>query len=75
MKNHPGAGETPTFTGSMVTALVESEEELREILSKDVYATSGVWDVEKAQIIPVSIASYVGEKKESMGRNVCVLAN
>lgn len=32
----------------------ESVDEIRGIISNDIYATSGVWDVEKAQIFPVS---------------------
>jgi hypothetical protein len=29
-----------------------TREEVKEILSKDVYVSSGVWDVENAQIWP-----------------------
>lgn len=50
---HPAEGETPSFKGSMMLAVAESEAEVREILSKDIYTTSGVWDLENAQIIPV----------------------
>lgn len=55
MENHPTAeGETPQFKGSMIIALAETAAEVREQLAKDVYAAEGVWDLEKAQIIPVS---------------------
>lgn len=30
-----------------------SEAEVRKIIENDIYATSGVWDLEKSQIIPV----------------------
>jgi hypothetical protein len=33
--------------------MAESEEQARELLKKDIYVRSGVWDLEKAQIIPV----------------------
>lgn len=38
----------------MVVYAGESVEEVREIIEKDVYATIGVWDLEKVEIIPVS---------------------
>ena len=43
--------------GSMVVYTAENEEEVRGIIEKDVYATSGVWDLEKVQIWPVSVPS------------------
>ncbi|KAL1968795.1 hypothetical protein VTN77DRAFT_1156 [Rasamsonia byssochlamydoides] len=52
LDSHPAEGETPVFKGSMVTAVAESADALREILSKDIYTQAGVWDLEKAQIIP-----------------------
>lgn len=41
----------------MVVYTAENEEEVRGIIEKDVYATSGVWDLEKVQIWPVSVPS------------------
>lgn len=32
----------------------ESAEDVRQIIKNDIYATSGVWDIEKVQIYPVS---------------------
>lgn len=32
--------------GSMLIVAAESEQEIRDILLKDIYATSGVWDIE-----------------------------
>lgn len=34
------------FAGSTIIAVAESKEEVLEILKKDVYAQTGVWDVE-----------------------------
>lgn len=50
---HPADGETPSFKGSMMLAVAENEAQVLELLNKDIYVSSGVWDMEKAQIIPV----------------------
>lgn len=52
---HPAEGETPSFKGSMMMAVAENEDEVRKILENDIYVKSGVWDMEKAQIIAVSL--------------------
>ncbi|KAK7425193.1 hypothetical protein QQX98_000108 [Neonectria punicea] len=44
------------FTGSTLVCVAESVEQVREQLSKDIYATSGVWDMEKIQIYPFRCA-------------------
>lgn len=41
--------------GSMLTIEAESKEKVIEMLKEDVYYTSGVWDVDNAQIFAVSI--------------------
>jgi hypothetical protein len=41
----------------MMLALAENEAEVRAILENDIYAHSGVWDLAKAQIIPVCFTS------------------
>lgn len=53
MEAHPAEGEIPSFKGSMMLAVAESEAAVRELLEKDIYTTSGVWDLANAQIIPV----------------------
>lgn len=59
LESHPAEGEDPKFKGSMLVALAESAAEVRELLSRDIYATEGVWDLENAQIIPVSFFFYL----------------
>ncbi|KAI4597358.1 hypothetical protein KJ359_004464 [Pestalotiopsis sp. 9143b] len=44
------------FHGSTIVMVAESREECKEILSKDIYTTSGVWDIDNAQIWPVKLA-------------------
>ncbi|KUM66765.1 hypothetical protein ACN42_g332 [Penicillium freii] len=53
---HPADGETPSFKGSMMLAVAENEAQVLELLNKDIYVTSGVWDMENAQIIPFKSA-------------------
>lgn len=55
LNSHPAEGETPSFKGSMMLAVAENEAEVRKLLESDVYARSGVWDLEQAQIIPVCL--------------------
>lgn len=55
LESHPAEGETPSFKGSMMLAMAENEAEVRALLESDIYGTSGVWDLERAQIIPVCI--------------------
>ena len=44
----------PAMNGSAMLAVAETAEEVIEHLKHDVYCTSGVWDIEKVQIYPVS---------------------
>ncbi|KAH8424417.1 YciI family protein [Aspergillus melleus] len=60
-ESHPVEGETPPFKGSMLVYAASDLEEVKEIIKSDVYASSGVWDVEKAHIIP-----YVSAVREPM---------
>lgn len=53
-EKHPEEGQDPQFKGSMIVCPGENVEEALEIIKNDIYATTGVWDVEKAQIYPVS---------------------
>lgn len=52
--DHPREGEDSQFLGSVVVYTGENVEEVRQIINNDIYATSGVWDMKKIQIYPVS---------------------
>lgn len=41
--------------GSVMIAIAESREEVLEALRDDIYFRSGVWDLAKAQVVPVSM--------------------
>ncbi|KAJ5556506.1 hypothetical protein N7494_000421 [Penicillium frequentans] len=56
LASHPAEGEVPSFKGSMLLAVAENEAAVRAILENDIYARSGVWDMEKAQVIPFKSA-------------------
>ena len=57
---HPKEGETPKMNGSMLIVMAESEQEIRDTLSKDIYATSGVWDVANVSLTVCILSSYWG---------------
>jgi uncharacterized protein len=42
--------------GSTLVCWAESKEQIIEELKKDIYTTSGVWDVDKVQIYPFKAA-------------------
>ncbi|RKK79066.1 hypothetical protein BFJ71_g16328 [Fusarium oxysporum] len=56
-EKHPVDGEPALFKGSVVVYAAESVDQVREIIHNDVYAKSGVWDLEKVQLFPVSICT------------------
>ncbi|KAK4104533.1 hypothetical protein N658DRAFT_492632 [Parathielavia hyrcaniae] len=47
---------TFSFAGSTIVMLASSREEIKEVLRQDVYAQSGVWDVENTQMWPLLCA-------------------
>ncbi|PYH42527.1 YciI family protein [Aspergillus saccharolyticus JOP 1030-1] len=49
---HPEEGKPLSFRGSMIVVTGETLEEVHQLISSDIYAKSGVWDLEKAQVIP-----------------------
>lgn len=53
-KEHPVEGQTPGFKGSVMIYTVKDADEAWELIRGDVYAKNDVWDLEKAQVIPVS---------------------
>ncbi|KAM0279878.1 hypothetical protein ACHAPQ_011758 [Fusarium lateritium] len=60
-EKHPVDGEPALFRGSVVVYTGDTEAEVRKIIENDIYATSGVWDLEKMQIIP-----YVAAVREPL---------
>ncbi|KAJ6133959.1 YCII-like protein [Penicillium sp. IBT 18751x] len=50
---HPQEGKDAQFQGSVVVYTGESAEEVRNIIMDDIYARSGVWDIERIDIMPV----------------------
>jgi uncharacterized protein YciI len=58
MFSHPPQdGESPPpMVGSALLAYAETKEEVMEIVKNDIYATSGVWDLNKIQIWPFKSA-------------------
>ncbi|KAJ9619588.1 hypothetical protein H2203_008368 [Taxawa tesnikishii (nom. ined.)] len=47
MDEVPKEGEGPKINGSVMLALAESKEEVLEKIKQDVYATNGIWDMDK----------------------------
>ena len=56
---HPVEGKTPSFKGSMLMIVAEDADKAMEIIKGDIYTQSGVWDLEKAQIIPVCYIHFL----------------
>lgn len=40
-----------SFAGSTMVVLASSRDEIKEILRRDVYASSGVWDVDNVSLL------------------------
>ncbi len=53
LDEQPQDGKAPKMRGSVLVTAAESKEEALDFVKEDVYATQGVWDVEKLQIYPV----------------------
>lgn len=51
MGSKPKEGETPDMKGSAMLCYAESEEEVRARLKKDIYVTSGVWNLDKVRLM------------------------
>ncbi|KAI1173145.1 hypothetical protein F4777DRAFT_581269 [Nemania sp. FL0916] len=45
-----------SFYGSALVCVASSKEEVIELLKKDIYTTSGVWDLDNTQIWPAKFA-------------------
>ena len=53
-EKHPQEGEDSKFLGSVVVYTGENVEEVQKMINNDIYATSGVWNLEEVRIYPVS---------------------
>lgn len=53
LDQHPKPDDSVSFKGSVMIYVAESKEEVEELVKNDIYTKSDVWDLEKAQIIPV----------------------
>ena len=49
-------GQPRLVKGSVIIACADTKEEVVEILKKDVFTTSGVWDWSKVEIYPFKTA-------------------
>lgn len=55
LSEHPSPGATgiPPMNGSALIVVSDTKEEVLELLRGDIYARSGVWDVDNATLYPV----------------------
>lgn len=51
---HPADGEPFDFKGSIITFRLPTKADVQKLLDTDVYTETGVWDLPKAKIYPVS---------------------
>jgi len=57
--HEPSAGTDASslkFAGSSLVVLADSKQDVIDTLKKDIYARSGVWDMDKVQIWPLKTA-------------------
>lgn len=66
LDKHLAEGEDPPFKGSMIVYTGESVEDAWEAINGDIYAKSGVWDLKRVQIIPVSASPVLGDGSSLM---------
>jgi uncharacterized protein len=62
LSEQPEEGKPLDITGSAMLAYADSKEEVLEIIKKDIYATSDVWNLDKIQIFPFKSAIRRGLK-------------
>ncbi|KAB8075550.1 hypothetical protein BDV29DRAFT_171647 [Aspergillus leporis] len=62
LNSYPAHGETPSFKGSVMIVVAEDEAQVRELIKKDIYATSGMWDVERVEIIQFMCSVRAGDR-------------
>ncbi|RAL10209.1 YciI family protein [Aspergillus homomorphus CBS 101889] len=64
VESHPEEGKPPTFKGSMIVVTGETLGDVHQIINNDIYAKSGVWDLEKVQVIP-----YISAVREPLNKD------
>lgn len=52
LSQHGAEGEQPAENGTIMIIKAESEEEIKEIVKKDIFTVEGVWDFEHMTIWP-----------------------
>jgi len=52
LAHHGANGVQPFENGTIMIIKAESEEEIREIIKKDIFTAEGVWDFEHLAILP-----------------------
>ena len=55
LDSHPEQAKEVPFRRNMIIYTGETIEEIRGLIKEDIYAKSGVWDVDNAQIILVRL--------------------
>lgn len=55
LDSHPEQAKEVPFRRNTIIYTGETIEEIRGLIKEDIYAKSGVWDVDNAQIIPVRL--------------------
>ncbi|KAI4099301.1 MAG: hypothetical protein LQ339_006093, partial [Xanthoria mediterranea] len=53
----PQAGQSLKIRGSVILVQEDTRERVLQVLRQDIYHIRGIWDLEQAQIYPVSSAS------------------
>ena len=57
---HPQPGKTADMLGSVMIVCADTKEEVLELLEKDIYTQSKVWNLSKVQIWPFKSAIRKG---------------
>lgn len=52
LDHHGSEGEVPAEAGTVMVIKAENDDEVKEIIKKDIFVYEGVWDFEKLQIWP-----------------------
>lgn len=50
-----------SFAGTALQLMAESKEEILDFLKRDIYYTSGIWDLDSVIVHPVGVAARLGK--------------